>query len=107
MGIRERRSELAVMRTLGFGPNTLLLLIMIECLVLGLLGGTLGVGGAFLVVRALSLGSVLEIGSVINMPPEVMAEGLVLATIVGSTSGIVPALSAVRRNVADGLRIVA
>ena len=44
MSIRERRKEIAVLKTLGFSSALVLTLVLGEALVIGLVGGALGVG---------------------------------------------------------------
>ena len=56
MSIRERRAEIAVMRSLGFTSRLILGLLLAESLIIGLLGGLLGCGGAFVVLKAFSAG---------------------------------------------------
>ena len=51
MSIRERRGEIAVMRSMGFPSRMILCLLLAESLIIGLLGGLLGCGAAFLVLK--------------------------------------------------------
>ena len=44
MSIRERRAEIAVMRSMGFTSRLILGLLLAESLIIGLLGGVLGCG---------------------------------------------------------------
>ena len=44
MAVRERRKEIAVLKTLGFSSRLVLSLVLGEALVLGVLGGVVGVG---------------------------------------------------------------
>src|SRR5262249_52524468 len=48
MSIRERRAEIAVMRSLGFSSRLVLILLLAESLIIGLIGGVLGCGGAYI-----------------------------------------------------------
>jgi putative ABC transport system permease protein len=41
IGVRERQTEMAVLKVLGFGPNHILLLILGEALLLGVVSGLL------------------------------------------------------------------
>jgi putative ABC transport system permease protein len=41
IGVRERRTEMAVLKVLGFGPNHVLMLILSEALLIGILSGFL------------------------------------------------------------------
>ncbi|HKM99058.1 MAG TPA: FtsX-like permease family protein [Candidatus Binataceae bacterium] len=108
MSIRERRSEIAVMRSIGFRSGTILGLLLSESLVIGLAGGILGCGAAFLVLKAFSVGAPAlgPLGS-IRMPPGVLVETLIAAALIGLLSAWFPARSAARQNIVDALRLVA
>src|SRR4029434_4607318 len=45
MAIRERRTEIAVLKTLGYSSALVMTLVVAESLMLGVLGGLIGVGG--------------------------------------------------------------
>ncbi len=108
MSIRERRGEIAVMRSIGFTSRTILSLLLSESLVIGLLGGLLGCGSAFIVLKlfAVGTGSMGPMSS-IRMPPLVLAETLIASALIGVFSALGPAVSAARRNIVDALRMVA
>jgi putative ABC transport system permease protein len=77
MAIRERRSEIALMRSIGFRSGTIMRMLLGESLVLGLVGGVLGAGAAFAALKLFDLGSpALGPLSSIRMPPLVLAEAL-------------------------------
>ncbi len=57
MSIRERRAEIAVMRSMGFTSRLILSLLLAESLIIGLAGGVLGCGGAYVVLKVFSAGS--------------------------------------------------
>ncbi|HVA77937.1 MAG TPA: FtsX-like permease family protein [Candidatus Binataceae bacterium] len=108
MSIRERRSEIAVMRSIGFPSGTILGLLLSESLIIGLLGGLLGCGAAFVVLRIFAVGTpALGPLSEIRMPPSILAETLVVAALIGLLSAWVPARAAARQNIVDALRMVA
>jgi putative ABC transport system permease protein len=107
MSIRERRGEIAVMRSMGFSSRTILSLLLTESLLIGLIGGMIGCGAAFVVLKAFSVGNLGGPLGTIRMPPIVLAETLVIAALIGVCSAIVPASSAARRNIVDALRTVA
>ncbi len=44
MAVRERRTEIAVLKTLGFGSGLVMALILAEAVLLGILGGGVGLG---------------------------------------------------------------
>ena len=108
MSIRERRAEIAVMRSLGFSSRLILSLLLAESLIIGLLGGLLGCGSAYLLLKVYSAGSPAAGPlSAIRMPPVVLAETLAVAVLIGLLSALVPARAAARRNIVDALRAVA
>ncbi len=108
MSIRERRGEIAVMRSMGFPSRTILSLLLSESLVIGLLGGIIGCGAAFAVLKIFSIGSP-ALGPItdIQMPPEILAATLVVAALIGLLSAWIPARAAARMNIVDALRMVA
>jgi putative ABC transport system permease protein len=108
MSIRERRGEIAVMRSMGFTSRTILSLLLSESLLIGLAGGILGCGAAFVTLRvfAVEAGTMGPFG-LISMPPRVLAAGLAVSALLGIASALVPAASAARRNIVDALRLVA
>ena len=107
MSIRERRGEIAVMRSMGFPSRTILSLLLAESLIIGLIGGVLGCGSAYLLLKVFSIGNVGGPLGTIMMPPVILAETLGVAALIGLFSAMVPASSAARRNIVDALRTVA
>src|SRR5437660_11545235 len=55
MSIRERRSEIAVMRSIGFPSGVILSLLVGESLIIALLGGGIGCGVAFGLFKGFAL----------------------------------------------------
>src|SRR3989454_1412313 len=53
MAVRERRTEIAVLKTLGFSSGTVMALIMSEAVLIAALGGGLGLGLGALVIHVL------------------------------------------------------
>ena len=51
ISVRERRTELAVLKVLGFRPSQILLLVLGESLLLGVVAGLLGSGGTYVLVN--------------------------------------------------------
>lgn len=107
MSIRERRSEIAVMRSMGFPSRTILSLLLAESLIIGLIGGVIGCGSAYVLLKVFSVGNVGGPLGTIRMPPSILAETLIVAALIGLFSAMVPASSAARRNIVDALRTVA
>jgi putative ABC transport system permease protein len=110
MAVRERRTEIAVLKTLGFSGGTVLALILVESLVIGVLGGSLGLLLGWSSIHALQkapmLGQVLAFYPKIGLTPEVASVGMTVALALGFFAGIVPATSAYRARVTEMLRQV-
>ena len=112
MAVRERRTEIAVLKTLGFSGRHVMGLIVAEALLLGLLGGILGVGGSQGIMWTLTHAPGIKdalagIGlSELNLRPLVAALGFAVAIFLGFAAGVVPALSAYRSRITDMLRTV-
>jgi len=100
--VRERTSELAVLKTIGFSNRSVLGIVLAESVLLLVLGGVIGLGIAALIVPAVSAGS----GGMLNLP-SVDAHswilGLVLMIAIGLLVGALPALRAMRLNIVDAL----
>ncbi len=100
--VRERTSELAVLKTIGFSNHSVLGIVLAESVLLLVLGGVIGLGLAALIVPAVSAGS----GGMLNLP-SVGADswilGLVLMIAIGLLVGALPALRAMRLNIVDAL----
>jgi len=104
MSIRERRSEIAVLRSIGFPAQTILSMLLAESLIIALAGGLLGCGGAYVILKLITMQGVI---GTIRMPAGVLFLALAVAALIGLLSAIVPATSAARRNIVDALRAVA
>ncbi len=100
--VRERTNELAVLKAIGFTDRGVLGLILGESLVLTFVGGTIGLGIAWLVV---SMGDPTN-GSfpVFYLPTRDIFLGILLIVVMALVAGIIPALQAQRLQIADALR---
>ena len=101
--IRERTSELAVFKTIGFSDITMLILVLIESMVLCLIGAILGLGITGLLMPGLSELISVSLGE-ISLDPSVIISGIGIAIITAFISGFPPALGAMRLKVVDALR---
>jgi len=100
--VRERTSELAVLKTIGFSSHSVLAMVLAESVLLLLLGGVLGLAIAMFVVGGLQAMT----GGGIPIAPvdaEIWIHGLVLMLVVGLLVGALPALRAMRLNIVDAL----
>jgi len=108
MAVRERRQELAVMRSLGFTPRGLALLMMSEGLLTGLLAGSLGCLAAYGLLRfPAHLGGPFGLlFQFVYLMPSVAAESLAIAAAIGFVSVAIPALQATSKEIVETLRAV-
>jgi putative ABC transport system permease protein len=112
MAVRERRTEIAVLKTLGFSSSRVMGLIVVEAVVLGALGGALGIGGSQGIMWVLTNVPIIRdmlagLGlSELNLRPGVAAVGFSVALFLGFAAGFVPAYNAYRSRITDMLRTV-
>lgn len=100
--VRERTSELAVLKTLGFTGPGILTLVLIESLFIACLGGGLGLGLAWLIVQQGDpTGGLL---SIFVLPPRDVWVGVGLMVAMGVLSGLMPAIAAMQLKITDALR---
>ena len=108
MSLRERRGELAVLRSLGFAGDQILASLALEAVLVAVGGGILGT----LLARAAlewARGSVPALGPLLSfgLPRPVMAEGIGASLAIGLAAALAPAAAALRSSVVDALRAVA
>ncbi len=110
MAARERVTEIAVLRTLGFGKPLVLTLILAESLLLSATGAFVGLGLfriAFPVLKEGLLNSPMAgFAAGMQLFPEVLLTGVGITLVVGLVAGIVPAIRSAQRSIPDGLRQV-
>ena len=106
MTARERMSEYATLKALGFSPRTVALLILAEAMLLAVLGGAIGM---LLTPPGVQLFHAATISVFAKMPlvPQTFYLQAACALVVGAVAGVVPALRAARIRIVDGLRHVA
>jgi putative ABC transport system permease protein len=102
--VRERTSELAVLKTLGFNGRRILALVLAESLLIVLVSGGFGLAVAWLFVQQGDpTGGLLP---VFALPSRDVVMGLALAAAIGLLAGAPPALGAMRLRITDALRRV-
>ncbi len=100
--VRERTSELAVLKTLGFSDGKVLGLVLAESLFLALLGGGIGLGLVAWFINTQDVGGAFL--PALYMPTSAIVIGAGLVLLLGLVAGFVPALQAMRLNIVDALR---
>ncbi|HWJ39690.1 MAG TPA: ABC transporter permease, partial [Candidatus Limnocylindrales bacterium] len=102
MMVRERVSEVAIMRAIGFSRPAIAAMLFGECGAIGLCGGLLGAGAALWI-----FGSGVVIGSLgagaLWVHPIGAATALIVATLTTLLSGIVPVWGVLRIAPATGI----
>jgi putative ABC transport system permease protein len=105
MAIRERVSEVGVMKTLGFEDGTIFRLVLAEAAIITLGGGIAGALLAKYVIETTKFNA----GGL--LPPMTVSwatviTGVGIAVIMGAASGLIPAWHASRLRIVDALRRV-
>jgi putative ABC transport system permease protein len=105
MSARERTSEYATLKAIGFGPPFLALLILGESVLICALGGALGM--ALTLPAAAAFKSVAAIFPIFSVSASTLLAQAACALAVALTAAIVPAARAARVRIVDGLRAIA
>ena len=100
--VRERTSEVGVLKTLGFSNTSILLLVLGEAVLITVIGGGLGLLVAWLFVQQGDpTGGMLPI---FILPPRDVVFGAVLIVLLGIAAGALPAFNAMQLKITDALR---
>jgi putative ABC transport system permease protein len=105
MSARERLSEYATLKALGFGPGFLARLIFGESLLLSVAGALVGMALLYPIADmfAARMGTIFP---VFEVAPATLAMQLAAALAVGMVAAVAPTLHAARVSIVDGLRSV-
>jgi len=100
---RERTSELAVLKTLGFGDGRIFALVLAESCLMAITGGAIGLG--------LAIAGIAFVGDPtsgllppIHLPAQDVVRALALIVTLGIMAGLLPALQARRLRIVEALR---
>jgi putative ABC transport system permease protein len=102
MAVRERTREIGVLKTLGFPNGRILRLVLGESVLLALLGGLPGIALAALFAAAMET----SVGNFIPgfaVTPGIALTAVALMLGLGLATGLIPALNAMRLNIATAL----
>jgi putative ABC transport system permease protein len=106
MSVRERKREVAILKSLGYRNSLVLTLLLGESVLTTFIGGCVGSLVAYLLFS--SAGMFLKVGplSYFEVPPVMVLYGLGGAILIGLLSGSLPSLSACRMPIVKALRDV-
>jgi putative ABC transport system permease protein len=100
--VRERTTELAVLKTIGFSSTSVLMIVLAESILLLLLGGVIGLGLVSVLLPMMSSASQGMISHA-YVGAGSWALGIALAVVIGLLIGYLPAMRAMRLNIVDAL----
>lgn len=100
--VRERTSELAVLKTLGYSDARILVLVMAESLFITTPAGWLAIGTMLVLAGRGSFN--MPMLPVFMFTTRDVVIGAVLAVLLGMVAGVLPAVAAMRLRITDALR---
>ena len=108
IAIRERTTEIAVLRAMGFRTGLVMSLLLGEGMLLVGAGGIFGVGLAGLAAGGIrkGVGSSVPFLEDFSLRPSTMLLCLGITFVVGLVSTFIPAYQATRRPITEGLRSI-
>ncbi len=105
ISVRERTSEFAVFKAIGYSDRFVLFFVLAESLTVALIGGAIGLILAFLCIPFLAKALSGLLPSIV-LAPSMLFSGFAAAILVGILSGLLPGLGAMRLRVVNALRRV-
>jgi ABC-type antimicrobial peptide transport system permease subunit len=103
MAVFERTREIGVLRAVGWSRFRVLMMILGESVLMGILGGVLGTGLAWLML-ATNQAALSAFGATTKISPELLFRALVMVFFLGVLGGLYPALQASRLKPVEALR---
>ena len=100
--VRERTEELGVLKAMGFPNGLILILVLAESCVIAMLGGFVGLGLAWAMLKAGN--PVPEMLPLFYVPDQALILGSIFVIALGLIAGAVPAINAMRLRTAEALR---
>jgi putative ABC transport system permease protein len=105
ISVRERTSELAVFKAIGYSDRSVLFFVLAEALTIALIGGLLGMLLAIVAVPGLATALNGLLPSIV-LQPKMLLFGLVVAIFTGFLSGFLPGMNAMHLRIVNALRRV-
>jgi ABC-type antimicrobial peptide transport system permease subunit len=106
--VASRAPEIAVLRTLGFRPGSVVVSFLLEAVLIAFLGGLLGcllslpLNG--IVTSTTNWTSFSEMAFAFRVTPDLLIVGLTFAVVMGVVGGLLPAVRAARMPIVQALR---
>jgi len=100
--VRERLSELAVLKTLGFQNGSVMAIVLAESILVMMFGGLIGLGLAAILVQ----GAAKEMAAFLPglaLTNEALLSGVLIMILAGAIAGIFPAIRAMRLTIVEAL----
>jgi ABC-type lipoprotein release transport system permease subunit len=104
MAVMERTREIGVLRALGWRRGRILRMILSEALLLGLLGGMIGIGVAFLLFNAFNAIPIYSGMLTARWELDIFLRAISIALFLGMLGGLYPAFRATRLQPVEALR---
>lgn len=107
--VSSRTREISTLRALGFSSSPIILSVLIESIVLALIGGAVGAGGAYLAFDGLTTAMInfqtfSQVTFAFAVTPRLLVQAVIWASALGLIGGFFPAIRAARIPIAIGLR---
>ena len=110
MAVRERRTEIAVLKTLGFSSGLVMTLVLSEALVIGVLGGAVGLFLSRSMIEVLPklpvIGDAIAGFPNLGLSMDIALFGFAVAVVLSVAAGFFPAMTAFRARITAMLRTV-
>jgi putative ABC transport system permease protein len=108
MAVRERHTEIGVLKTLGFSGRLVLCLVLAEGVLLGVCGATIGLLLGRLLIKVLPnvpvIGDLARGFPKMTVPPVIAAAGILIGMSLGLVAGLFPSVFAYRARITQLLR---
>lgn len=104
IAIRERWHEIALLKTIGYTPVHVLLLILAEGTLLALTGGWIGTAASWMLFQLEALTSSMGVAYAYRFEISRLVSNSILSALLGMVSAGIPAWNASRMNTVEGLR---
>jgi putative ABC transport system permease protein len=108
MAVRERHTEMGVLKTLGFSGRLMLWLVLAEGALLGVFGAAIGLLLGRFLIEILPdvpvIGDLVQLFPKMNVPPAIAGAGMIIGMSLGLVAGLFPSVFAYRARITELLR---